>query len=164
MGATAHYVTDAVLGLGVRDTPASPFAPSSVNLLVREDNSGVPGAVLLTVPYPITTPGGQAITVQDAGSVMLATNTDYWVIDDAQGRFGGGWRFNNQGAIVLTAGQTYGNAWNLRPDDEMYFFRVDGNPVVPEPAALLLACGGLGGLFVFLSRYRRHESVSSARK
>ena len=164
VGPTAHYLTDVVLGLGVRDTPASPFVPSSVNVVVREDNSGAPGAGLLTLPYPITTPGDQAITVQDAGSVMLAANTDYWVIADAQGGFDGAWRFNNQGAMGLTAGQTNGNAWNLRPNDEMYALRVNGNPVVPEPATLLLACSGLVGLLGFLSRYRRPESLSSAGK
>ena len=143
VGPTAHYLTDVVLGLGVRDTPASPFVPSSVNVVVADDNSGAPGAVLLTMPYSITTPGDQAITVQDAGSVLLAANTNYWVIADAQGAFDGAWRFNNQGAFGLTAGQSSGNAWNLRPDDEMYALRVNGNPAVPEPTTLLLAVLGL---------------------
>ncbi len=139
VGPTAHYLTDVVLGLGVTDTPASPFVPSSVNVVVAADAAGAPGAVLLTMPYSITTPGDQLISVQDAGFVLLDANTNYWVIADAQGEFSGAWRFNSEGAMGLTAGQTNGNAWNLRPNDEMLALRIEGNRAVPEPATLCLA-------------------------
>ncbi len=43
VGPTAHYLTDVVLGLGVTDTPAPPFAPSSVNAVVAADAAGAPG-------------------------------------------------------------------------------------------------------------------------
>ena len=78
MGPTAHYLTDVVLGLGVTDTPASPFVPSSVNAVVAAAAAGAPGAALVAMPYSITTPGDQAISVQDAGSVLLDANTNYW--------------------------------------------------------------------------------------
>ena len=136
---TAHYLTDVVLGLGVPDPPASPFVPSSVNVVVAADAAGAPGAVRLTMPYSITTPGDQAISVQDAGSVLLDANTNYWVIAHAQGEFSRAWRFNSEGAMGLTAGQTNENAWNLRPNDEMLALRVEGNRAVPEPATLYLA-------------------------
>ena len=63
VGPTAHYLTDVVLGLGVTDTPASPFVPSSVNAVVAAAAAGAPGAALLAMPYSITTPGDQAISV-----------------------------------------------------------------------------------------------------
>ena len=96
-------------------------------------------AALLAMPYSITTPGDQAISVQDAGSVLLDANTNYWGIAHAQGEFSGSWRVNSEGAMGLTAGQTNGNAWNLRPNDEMLALRVEGNRAVPEPATLCLA-------------------------
>jgi hypothetical protein len=106
VGPTAHFLTDVVLGLGVNEYPSKPFGPSTVNVLVAEDTAGVPGTVLRTLPYNITTTGDQAITVSDAGSLLLQANTDYWVIADAQGNFEGAWRFNMYGDLGLTAGQT----------------------------------------------------------
>ena len=153
VGPTAHFLTNVVLGLGVTDTPAYPFVPASVNVLVAKDAAGSPGTVLLTMPYAITTPGDQAITVYDAGSVMLAANENYWIIADAEGEFHGSWRFNSLGYMGLTAGQTEGSSWNLRPNDDMYALRVEGNPVVPEPATLLLAILGLA----LLPRRRRKQ-------
>jgi hypothetical protein len=144
VGPTAHHLTDVVLGLGVNEYPVKPFVPSLVNVHIAADAAGSPGTVLLSLPYSIITMGDQAITVQDAGSLLLAANTDYWVIADAEGEFNGSWRFNDIGAMGLTAGQTAGNAWNLRPDDDMYALRIGGtpfqqNPSVPEPSAILLA-------------------------
>ena len=130
MGPTAHYLTDVVLGLGVTDTPASPFVPSSVNAVVAAAAAGAPGAALVAMPYSITTPGDQAISVQDAGPVLLDANTNYWGIAHALGEFSGAWRLNSDGAMRLTAGQTNGNAWNLRPDDEIFALRVEGNRAV----------------------------------
>jgi len=145
VGPTAHHLTDVVLGLGVNEYPVKPFVSSLVNVHIAADAAGSPGTVLLSLPYGITTMGDQAITVQDAGSLLLAANTDYWVIADAEGEFNGSWRYNDLGAMGLTAGQTAGNAWNLRPDDDMYALRIGGtpfqqNPSVPEPSAILLLC------------------------
>ena len=98
VGPTAHHLTDVVLGLGVNEYPVKPFVPSLVNVHIAADAAGSPGTVLLSLPYSITTMGDQAITVQDAGSLLLAANTDYWVIADAEGEFNGSWRYNDLGA------------------------------------------------------------------
>ena len=48
--------------------------------MVATDAAGAPGVVLLTMPYSITTAADQAISVQDAGSVLSDANTNYWII------------------------------------------------------------------------------------
>ena len=154
VGPTAHFLTDVVLGLGVNEYPSKPFSPSTINVLVTEDSAGVPGTVLRALPYNITAMGDQAITVSDAGSLLLQANTDYWVIADAEGNFEGAWRFNMYGDLGLTASQTENNPWNLHPDDDMFALRVEGISAVPEPAALLLVVLGLALLpgWCFLRR------------
>ncbi|OUT64818.1 MAG: hypothetical protein CBB70_12085 [Planctomycetaceae bacterium TMED10] len=62
--------------------------------------------------------------------MLLDANTNYWGIAHAQREFSGSWRLNSEGAMRLTAGQTNGNAWNLRPDDEIFALRVEGNRAV----------------------------------
>ncbi len=62
--------------------------------------------------------------------MLLDANTNYWGIAHAQREFSGSWRLNSEGAMRLTAGQTNGDAWNLRPDDEIFALRVEGNRAV----------------------------------
>lgn len=154
---TDFLLTSVSLGITVRETPAIGTGP--LDVVVAADNAGSPGATLRTLPIDVNSTGMQVITVADDGSFTLLADTDYWIIADPGGSFDGSWNFNTVGDIGLTAGQTEGNPWNLRPDDDRYAMRVEGR-IVPEPATWwLLVC--LAGL-PLICRSRRNTYASSS--
>ncbi len=145
VGATDFLLTDIYLGIHVDDPPNVGTGP--LDILLAADAGGSPGATLRTLPINVNSTGKQVITVTD-GMQVLSANTTYWIIADGEGSFNGSWNFNSIGDVGLTAGQTEGNPWNLRPMDDRYALRVEGR-VVPEPASgLLLLLSAAGALFV----------------
>jgi hypothetical protein len=150
VGATSYMLTDVALGIFVRETPNVGTGP--LDILIAEDDGGVPGNVLRTLPKNVNATGKQVLAATDDGSLLLEANTVYWVIADGKDTFDGAWYFNSIGDIGDTAGRSDLNPWNLRPDDDRYALRVEGRPV-PEPGALTLL--GLGTLGLLAPRWRR---------
>jgi len=153
VGASPARLTGITLGIGVNGPPNSGTGP--LDIILAADAAGSPGAALRTLSFNANSTGDQTVSVSDGGTLVLAANTTYWVIADGKTSFDGAWRFNNIGDVGLTAGRTNLGAWNLRPDDDRYAFRVEGRPAVPEPAAIVLFATALAGL---ASCIRRHRS------
>lgn len=140
VGADSYYLTSLELGLGV--SSAGPL-----DVILAADAGGAPGAALETISLNLNADG--LALASASGNTVLDANTTYWVIADARGNFDGSWRFNDTGDVGLTAGRSasvgsfaYG-PWNLRPDDERYALRVQGDLIpIPEPATIaLMVCG-----------------------
>jgi hypothetical protein len=121
------------LGIFITDSPTVGTGP--LDVIVAGDAAGSPGAVLRTLPINVNATGKQVITVVDDGTFLLDANTNYWIIADAEDSFRGSWNFNSIGDVGLTAGQSEGNPWNLRPDDDRYALRVEAQ-IIPEPSTL----------------------------
>ncbi len=145
VGPTDFLLTTVSLGIHVVSSPTNGTGP--LDVVLAADSAGSPGAALRTLPINVNSTGKQVITVADDGTQLLDANTTYWIIADAEGSFDGGWNFNSIGDVGLTAGQTEGNPWNPRPNDDRYAFRVQGM-AVPEPAAGVLIVLSLAGLIV----------------
>jgi hypothetical protein len=153
VGASSYMLTDVALGIFVRDTPSIGTGP--LDILIAEDDGGVPGNVLRTLAKNVNATGKQVLAAADDGSLMLNANSIYWVIADGKDTFDGSWNFNSIGDVGDTAGRTDNGPWNLRPDDDRYALRVEGR-LVPEPATLsLLGLGAMG----LLALGRRRESL-----
>lgn len=142
VGAISYSLTSLELGLGISAT-------GPLDVILAADAGGSPGATLETISLNLNAGADTLAFAAASGSTMLDANTTYWVIADAKGSFDGAWRFNTTGDTGLTAGRSapvnstaYG-PWNLRPDDERYALRVQGN-VVPEPASVVLLLLGFG--------------------
>ncbi len=146
---TVGSVDSVFLGavLGINST-----ATGQIDVIIAADAGDTPGATLQTESVNVVALGEQTITASFDGSLELDANTDYWIIADAEGSFDGSWRFNSIGDMGLTAGQTEGNAWNVRNDDERYAMRIQGREIpIPEPSSVALLVSAL----VVMSASRR---------
>ncbi len=152
VGAIPARLTGITLGIGVDGPPNTGTGP--LDIILAADAAGSPGAALRTLPLNVNSTGDQTVSVSDGGTLVLAANTTYWVIADGKTTFDGAWRFNNIGDVGLTAGRSNLGAWNLRPDDDRYAFRVEGRPAVPEPATIFLCATALAGLASGVRRQR----------
>ncbi len=156
VGASAAYLTNITLGIGVDEPPNVGTGP--LDVILAADSAGTPGAALRTLPINVNTTGDQTVSVSDGGTLLLAAGATYWVIADGKTTFNGAWRFNNIGDVGPTAGRSNGGAWNLNAvDGERYAFRVEGRPV-PEPASTILLATSLAAL---LPRTRVRRGVAS---
>jgi len=151
VGALSYSLTSLELGLGVS-------AAGPLDVILAADAGGSPGAALETISLNLNADG--LAYAAASGSTVLGANTTYWVIADAKGSFDGAWRWNNTGDVGLTAGRSapvnsfaYG-PWNLRPDDDRYALRVEGN-VVPEPTGSALLLLGFGLVRLVLGKKQR---------
>jgi hypothetical protein len=136
VGSLSYALTS--LELGISTGGPSP-GTGPIDVVLAADAAGLPGAALRVFPLNVNVSGKQIITAADDGSFQLDANTTYWVIADGEGSFDGGWYINSIGDTGPNAGQTEGNPWNLHGvNDERYALRVQGRPVVPEPAAIAL--------------------------
>lgn len=144
VGGTGAFLTGITLGIGVTAPPNTGTGP--LDIILAADAAGSPGAALRTLSLNVNSTGNQVVSVSDDGTQLLAANTTYWVIADGKTTFDGGWNFNNIGDVGLTAGRTNLGAWNLRPGDDRYVFRVEGRPAIPEPATIILVATALFGL------------------
>ncbi len=151
VGATDFLLTDIYLGIHVNDPPNVGTGP--LDILVAADAGGSPGGILRTLPINVNSTGKQVITVVD-GAQILSANTTYWIIADGEGSFDGSWNFNSIGDVGLTAGQTEGNPWNLRPMDDRYALRVEGR-VVPEPTSGFLTVLSAAGAWAIGRKSRK---------
>jgi len=153
VGSTGAFLTSAELGIN-SGGPGPATGP--IDVILAADAAGLPGAGLQHSIVNVTTNGNQLISAGFPGTLLLAANTKYWVIADAEGTFDGGWNFNTTGDTGPTAGQTEGGPWSLHSPEQRFAFRVQGR-LVPEPASLALIAGGLIGLLAHRSRGGWHS-------
>ena len=149
------FLTSAQLGIN-SGGPGPATGP--IDVILAADAAGLPGAGLQHSIVNVTTNGNQVISAGFPGTLLLAANTKYWVIADAEGTFDGGWNFNTTGDTGPTAGQTEGGPWSLHSPEQRFAFRVQGR-LVPEPASLTLVAGGLIGT---VAHRRRRVSAQCA--
>jgi PEP-CTERM motif len=139
VGPTGAMLTSIQLGISTGG-PGPGTGP--IDVLLAADAAGLPGATLRSSLVNVNMTGKQVISAPFDGSLLLAANTTYWVVADAEGTFDGGWYLNTTGNTGPTAGQTEGFPWNLHAADQRFAFRVQGR-LVPEPASLVLSASGV---------------------
>jgi hypothetical protein len=151
MGPTGAFLTGADLGISAGG-PGPSTGP--IDVVLATDVGGLPGVGLQHSLVNVTTTGKQIISAGFPGTLLLAANTKYWVIADAEGMFDGGWNFNTTGDTGPTAGQSEGNPWSLHNPEQRFAFRVEGR-LIPEPASVTLVIGGLMGVVACRRRRSR---------
>lgn len=139
VGPTPAMLTSIQLGISTGG-PGPGTGP--IDVVLTADAAGLPGATLQSSLVNVNVTGKQVISAPYDGSLLLAANTTYWVVADAEGTFDGGWNFNTTGETGATAGQTEGFPWNLHDADQRFAFRVQGE-LVPEPGSLILCASGV---------------------
>lgn len=142
VGPTGAYLT----GIDIGITAGGP-GPSTgpIDIVLAADAAGLPGAALQNSIVNVTMTGQQIASAGYPGTLLLAPNTTYWVIADAEGSFDGGWDFNNIGETGPTAGQSEGFPWSLHNPNQRFAFRVEGR-LIPEPVSSLLVVSGVAGM------------------
>lgn len=152
VGPTGAYLT----GIDIGITAGGP-GPSTgpIDIVLAADAAGLPGAALQNSIVNVTTTGQQIASAGYPGTLLLAPNTTYWVIADAEGSFDGGWDFNSIGETGPTAGQSEGFPWSLHNPEQRFVFRVEGR-LIPEPVSSLLLMSGVAGMTLgFRRRFGR---------
>lgn len=122
---------------------------------IREDAAGQPGALIHSAPMIVFDLPPNYIRSWIPG-IVLAPNTDYWFIANGLDTFDGSWAFNSTGDQGITAGRSNGNPWNVRPIEDRYAIRLEGNlrNPVPEPSSMLQLGGGAIALIVLARKWR----------
>lgn len=151
VGPTSYLLTGIDIGIN-SGGPGDSTGP--IDIVLAADAGGLPGAALQNSVDNIAVEGKQIASGSYPGSLLLAANTTYWVIADAEGHFDGGWNFNSIGETGPTAGQTEGFEWNAHNPEQRFAFRVEGRPAVPEPASLITLGIALAGMLSCTRRTR----------
>jgi hypothetical protein len=149
VGPTGYLLTGIDIGI---NSGGPGVSTGPIDIVLAADAAGLPGAALQNSIDNITMEGKQIATGSYPGTLLLAANTTYWVIADAEGAFDGGWNFNSTGDVGPTAGQSEGFEWNAHNPEQRFAFRVEGRPAVPEPASLISLGSALIGLLAYARR------------
>lgn len=132
---------------------SSGLNPSTFQITVHADESGLPGAVLEQVtvmsqlgPFGLQNP---PVVVNFLGTTLLNAGDQYWISMSAGAFTSAVWNGNNTGDVGPRAFRLNGGPWTLATTGARGAFRLNGT-LVPSPGAI-----GLLGLFACAARGRR---------
>ena len=148
VGPTGAYLT----GIDIGVTAGGP-GPSTgpIDIILAADAAGLPGAALQNMIVNVAMTGQQVASAGYPGTLLLAPNTTYWVVADAEGSFDGSFGWNGIGDNGPTAGQSEGFPWNLHTPGLRFAIRVEGR-LVPEPVSSTLLVSGVAGIALCVRR------------
>jgi hypothetical protein len=153
-GGPQSYLFDSVeLAVGLY------YGPNQLNLSLRTDAAGVPGAVLESFSFT-----DQMVLYQSGSSILmgasvshplLSPGTNYWLVGSGASNGDPVWSFSSLGITGTMVGSN-GGSWMSVANWQMGAFRINGMDnaaPIPAPGAILL--GTLGAGLVGWLRRRR---------
>jgi hypothetical protein len=123
--------------------------PNEIDVSLRTDAGGLPGAVLESFHFSNMGPLGQNNPPVVGDSTLhpfLAQNTQYWLIASAPDVTFIGWGFNSTNDRGPHAQSFNGGPFNVESQGTRGAFRTTGTPAIPEPGGLVLFGVGMAAL------------------
>ena len=142
--AGANYTLDSIaLAAGFDDG-----RPNELDVSLRAESGGLPGAVLESWTFTTLGPEGSANPPLTALSVLhpaLQAGTEYWLVADLPEPSTeiAGWNTNSIGDLGPVSFNTDLAGWEPAATLTRGAFEIDGTPTVPEPMSLVLVGSGL---------------------
>jgi hypothetical protein len=129
------------------------YGDPDFNIYLFTDANGLPGTAIATIGTALAAPAGGGIVTASGSPLELLSGTPYWLVltpyDDATWV---GWEETGSESVpfAFTVSPDGQGGWKSAPAEALQF-QIDGtipepNPIVPEPATIVLLGTGIVGL------------------